>query len=139
MAFDTRLPNALCSSLRLPRKAGTLATDGQAMAAGAEALCASDAQLRQQIFHVDLFFAGGRVRSFKSRQRQQVVHQGSACRFVWSLIRRAILLPLLATHRARHRRKVLEEAADYGQRRAQFVRDVGDEGAAHRLDAPERR
>jgi hypothetical protein len=55
-------------------------------------------------------------------------------RVVWSLISRAKCCAA-----RRHRAlvgKMLEEAADHGQRRAQFVRDVGDEGAAHRLDAP---
>jgi hypothetical protein len=55
-------------------------------------------------------------------------------RFVWSLIRRAKCWrcsPFIAPSLG----KVFEKAADHGQWRAQFVRDVGDEGAAHRFDA----
>ena len=81
--------------------------------------------------YIHLGFLQAVLRAFQPRQREQVFHQRAHA--LGLLLHQIAVAAEIDRVDVFHVGKGFEETADHGQRRAQFVRDIGDKIAAHRL------
>ncbi len=91
----------------------------------------------KQRHHVHHFVMGARWRGLQFRQHEQIVHQPLHAQGLL-LHGREVFFQLLRAYLV-HVPQGLDETAEHGEWRAQFVRDIGDEITAHLLETRQTR
>jgi len=129
-----------CAARRRCRAAGRAAVfDADVVAAGRQR-CDLLAHLGQQRPHVDDLFLRRRRAGFEGREREQVVDQAlHAAGLVGG--KREVVRGLVGRNLSRPRPDAvaqgLDETRHHGQRGLEFMRDIGDEIAAHGFESLE--